>query len=72
MIERFLPIAALIWFLPSTGIAPAGTQARELAEMPKAVTSGVYEFTVKDIDGTDVELAKYKGRVCLVVNVASR
>ncbi len=28
--------------------------------------------TAKDIDGKDVKLAKYEGRVLLVVNLASR
>jgi len=32
----------------------------------------IYEFDVKDIDGNDVSLDKYKGKVCLVVNVASK
>ena len=30
------------------------------------------EFKVKDIDGKDVDLAKYKGKVVLMVNVASK
>ena len=34
--------------------------------------SSVLEFTVKDIDGNDVELAKYKGEVLLIVNTASK
>ncbi|KAG0587357.1 hypothetical protein KC19_2G158700 [Ceratodon purpureus] len=32
----------------------------------------IYDFTVKDIDGSDVELSKYKGKVLLIVNVASK
>jgi glutathione peroxidase len=32
----------------------------------------VFEFTVKDIDGKDVKLSKYKGKVMLFVNVASK
>jgi hypothetical protein len=32
----------------------------------------IYEFTVKDIHGQDVSLSKYKGNVCLIVNVASK
>ena len=32
----------------------------------------VYEFTVKDIKGNDVSLAEYKGKVLLIVNVASK
>jgi hypothetical protein len=36
-----------------------------------ASSKSAHEFTVKDIDGKDVKLSKYAGKVCLVVNVAS-
>lgn len=32
----------------------------------------MYEFTMKDIDGKDVKLDTYKGKVVMVVNVASK
>jgi len=32
---------------------------------------GILDFTMKSIDGTNVPLSKYKGKVLLVVNVAS-
>jgi glutathione peroxidase len=32
----------------------------------------MYEFTMKDIDGNDVKLEKYKGQVVMLVNVASK
>lgn len=32
----------------------------------------IHGFTVKSLDGKEVDLAKYKGKVLLVVNVASR
>ncbi|KAK7260956.1 hypothetical protein RIF29_27258 [Crotalaria pallida] len=32
----------------------------------------IYDFTVKDIDRKDVALSKFKGKVLLIVNVASR
>ena len=32
----------------------------------------VYDFTVKNIDGKSVDLSQYKGKVLLVVNVASK
>ena len=32
----------------------------------------VHEFSVKDIDGKDVDLSKYKGKALLIVNVASK
>lgn len=34
--------------------------------------SSVYDFTLKDIDGGDVKLDKYKGSVVMIVNTASR
>ena len=35
-------------------------------------TKSFYDFTVKNIDGSDVALSDYKDKLCLVVNVASR
>lgn len=32
----------------------------------------IYDFVVKDIDGKDVEFSEYKGKVMLIVNVASK
>ncbi|XP_022750341.1 phospholipid hydroperoxide glutathione peroxidase, chloroplastic-like [Durio zibethinus] len=32
----------------------------------------LYDYTVKDIDGKDVSLSKFKGKVLLIVNVASK
>jgi glutathione peroxidase len=40
-------------------------------DSPKKPTS-VLDFRVKDIDGKDVDLAKYKGKVLLIVNTASQ
>ena len=34
--------------------------------------SNVYDFSAKDIDGTEQKLAAYKGKAMLVVNVASK
>lgn len=34
--------------------------------------STIYEFNAKDIDGNEVSLDKYRGHVCLIVNVASK
>lgn len=35
-------------------------------------TESPLDFEVKDIDGNDVDLARYKGRVVMIVNVASK
>ena len=34
--------------------------------------SSIYDFTMKDIDGADVKLDKYKGSVVMIVNTASK
>ena len=34
--------------------------------------ASMYDLTVKDIDGKDVSLSAYKGKVVLIVNVASK
>src|SRR5262245_41821357 len=47
---------------------PAANDNPEKGKTMKAV----YDFEVKDIDGKDVKLGDYRGKVALVVNVASR
>jgi glutathione peroxidase len=37
----------------------------------QASVKSLYDFTVKDIDGKEVKLSDYKGKVLLIVNVAS-
>lgn len=51
-----------------------GPRGAELAENSKGADTNksFHDFTVKDIDGSDVKLSKYSGQVCLVVNVASK
>ena len=43
-----------------------------LAAAKTPAQSGIYDFTMIDIDGRSVSLAEYRGKVLLVVNVASR
>jgi glutathione peroxidase len=48
-------------------IAADGTTATPAAEKQNALS-----FTVKDIDGKDVNLSSYKGKAILMLNVASK
>ncbi|MGH7144903.1 MAG: glutathione peroxidase [Planctomycetota bacterium] len=50
---------------------PAPTALSGESTMPATKPTGVLSFTVKDIDGQDVALDKYRGDVLLIVNVAS-
>ena len=36
------------------------------------MAKSVYDFSVKDINGTDVSLSQYQGKLLLIVNVASK
>ncbi|MFO0837248.1 MAG: glutathione peroxidase [Phycisphaerae bacterium] len=46
--------------------------AGQQRESKPVTAAGPLEFTVKDIDGKDVPLSRYKGKVVLIVNVASK
>jgi glutathione peroxidase len=52
----------------STPAQPATGTAPDAAKDP----AFILKYTVKDIDGKDVKLEDYKGKVLLIVNVASR
>jgi glutathione peroxidase len=40
--------------------------------MESKMSKSVFDFTVKDINGQDVNLSQYKGKFLLIVNVASK
>lgn len=41
-------------------------------EVEKVISENIYQFSVVDIDGNEVSLNKYEGKVLLIVNVASK
>jgi glutathione peroxidase len=49
-----------------------GAEDKTQRQEDSAVTTNVYGFKAADIDGREVSLGDYKGKVLLVVNVASR
>ena len=60
----------LVWAVAAAADGP--TPAASESGARSAAAKSFYDFTMTDIEGKDVPLARYKGRVCLVVNVASR
>lgn len=48
----------------------AGVSARAGEGAPAA--KGAYAFEVESIDGKPIKLSAYSGKVCLIVNVASK
>jgi glutathione peroxidase len=67
----FLAVVALML---TTGCNNQSKKTAQVAETEPVAeqTSGIYDITVKDMDGSDVSLANYKGKVLLIVNVASK
>jgi len=70
-----LKIVGLVFFL---GVATVATAAYHFGfifnpsptEPPKE--KNMYDFTMKNIDGQDIKLDAYKGKVALIVNTASK
>jgi glutathione peroxidase len=51
---------------------PGGAQAAQEGPMAMAAkTTGLYDFTLDDIDGRPLSLGQFKGKVLLLVNTAS-
>ena len=66
---------AAVALMMATGCNNQNNKTAQVAAEPEPVveqTSGIYDITVKDMDGSDVSLANYKGKVLLIVNVASK
>ena len=68
----FLAAVALMMATSCNNQNSKTTQVTPEQEPVVEQTSGIYDITVKDIDGSDVSLANYKGKVLLIVNVASK
>jgi glutathione peroxidase len=66
-IMKVLLILPVIVLLP----AACGEDKKESPKEEKQMKS-IYDFKVADIDGNDVNLADYKDKVLLIVNVASK
>lgn len=60
----------IIYYIASLLVALITCGRWAAAEEAKMKT--VYDFVMKDIDGKDVKLEKFRGKVALIVNVASQ
>ena len=72
---RKLAVFAVVLAAGTPVLARPGDQKdviKEPTKMAAKESAGPLNFTVKSIDGKDVNLADYRGKVVLFVNVASR
>ena len=71
--------AAILGCEPGTADSEAKPQTRTpqsernaMPREPNAEPQSVHDFTMTDIDGNEVDLGQYRGKVMLLVNVASK
>lgn len=66
-------ISAFVVTLVCAGVFAISLSSRAIAapESGETMTS-IYDFTLKDIDRKEVNLGQYRGKVVMMVNVASR
>ncbi len=70
MKQQFLGMLAMFIMAVSCN---ANTNSNAAANAGSAVAGkSIYDFTMKDIDGNDVSLSKYKGNIIVIVNTASQ
>jgi glutathione peroxidase len=79
IVRRFVmrtKCSKLYWIIPILALSLStptfSANATKSAKESKPVKASVYSFTMKDIDGKEVPLSKYKGKVVMIVNVASK
>ena len=72
MKNRILTISLVLmsFFVIAVSCNANNSSASNLAG-PTGATS-VYDFTMKDIDGKDISLSQYKGKIIVIVNTASK
>jgi glutathione peroxidase len=70
LINFVFAFTAITWLTTSCN---AGNSTKAEASAVGMVSAkSVYDFTMKDIDGKDVSLAQYKGKIIVIVNTASQ
>lgn len=67
-----LKIFSAILVVGIVGVASFLVLQNSAGVSANSAPKSVYDFKMKDIDGKDVKLKKYKGNVLLVVNTASK
>jgi len=63
---------AMLAALALAGCQFGGDQDVQPPQAGETNVTSIHDFTMRDIDGNDVSLGAYKGRVLLLVNVASK
>lgn len=68
---KYLLLSSLLLLLVTGYVTCQEASQDDQAVASKQVPSGIYAYTAYDIDGKNVSLSQYMGKVALVVNIAS-
>ena len=66
------PLLLFVVAILTFALISATSVSAQTKEKPMETSSKLYSFTMKTIDGKDRPLSEYKGKVVLIVNVASK
>jgi glutathione peroxidase len=69
---RRISTVSLMAFMMIVGSATGSAKEAVAKKETSATEKNVHVFTMKNIDGVDVPLSRYRGKVMLIVNVASK
>jgi glutathione peroxidase len=69
---RRISTVSLMAFMMMVGSATGSAKEAVAKKEPSDTEKSVHAFTMKNIDGVDVPLSRYRGKVMLIVNVASK
>jgi glutathione peroxidase len=71
--KKYIALTALaVLLITSVAVALTWDESGALKDGEKMTEKSVLDFTMKSIDGLDVKLDSYSGKVLLLVNVASK
>lgn len=71
MKKSFALVGAVVVLMVGLSVIKA-VAIKEERRSPEAAPTSIYDFTMNDIDGKPVKLDAYKGKVVMLVNVASK
>jgi len=70
MMKSIILIVPLIFFIATCSYVETGQKVQK--DIEKNRSYAIYDFVVEDIDGNNVKLEDFRGKVLLIVNVASK
>lgn len=72
MIKKLILPTATLLLAVSLIIVYAKNKGTDMSKLNPLPEKSIYDFVMKNIDGQDIKMEQYRGKVVLIVNVASK